>query len=83
MKSPSDLLISFAFRDADQLLDAACIPQGLGVLHVLGDHFVQGTADSGDRIIRHGLACRIVAVVSSWKPVDQISHGVLAFGEKK
>lgn len=45
------LLVSFAPGDADELLDAAGVPQGLGVLHVLGDDLMQGTADSCDGVI--------------------------------
>lgn len=45
------LLVSFAPGDADELLDAAGVPQGLGVLHVLGDDLMQGAADSCDGVI--------------------------------
>lgn len=51
-----DSLVPFAAGDADELLDAAGVAQGFGVLHVLGDDFVQRAADGGDRVVRHGLA---------------------------
>lgn len=52
----NDSLVPFAAGDADELLDAAGVAQGFGVLHVLGDDFVQRAADGGDRVVRHGLA---------------------------
>lgn len=45
------LLVSFAAGDADELLDATGVPQGLGVLHVLGDDLMQRAADSGDGVV--------------------------------
>lgn len=51
-----DSLVAFAAGDADELLDAAGVAQGFGVLHVLGDNLVQRAADGGDRVVRHGLA---------------------------
>lgn len=49
------LLVSFASGDTDELLYAAGVPQGLGVLHVFGDDLMQSAADSCDRVVRHGL----------------------------
>ncbi len=44
-------LVSFAAGDADEFFYAASITQGFGVLHVLGDDFVQCAADGGYCII--------------------------------
>lgn len=84
------LLVSFAPGDADEFLDASSITQSLGVLHVLSDDLVQGTADSRDSVVRHGLPNSIgsspitVVVVPPGQSVDQVSHCVLACcGEKE
>lgn len=52
----SHSLVSFAAGNADEFFDAPGITQGFRVLHVLGDDFVQGAADGGYRVVRHGLA---------------------------
>lgn len=52
------LLVSFAASDPDEFLDSAGVSQGFGVLHVLGDDFVQRAADGCHRVVRHGLAWR-------------------------
>lgn len=44
-------LVSFAAGDADEFFYATSIPQGFGVLHVLGDDFVQCAADGSNRIV--------------------------------
>lgn len=49
--SPFSLLVPFAAGNADELLDAAGVPQSLGVLHVLGDDLMQRAADSCDGVI--------------------------------
>lgn len=59
---PFGLLVSLAARDADELLDAAGVPQGFGVLHVLGDDLVQRAADRSDGVVRHGLPPQDAAV---------------------
>lgn len=86
---PLRLLVSFAARDADELLDASGVPQGLGVLHVLGDDLVQRAADSRDGVVRHGLphqaagvgaasSCpaAVVVVAATGQTVHQVPHGV-------
>lgn len=45
------LLVSFAASDANELFYATSIAQGFGILHVLGDDFVQCTADSSYCVI--------------------------------
>lgn len=45
------LLVSFAPSDPDELLYAAGISEGFGVLHVLGDDFVQRAADGRHRVV--------------------------------
>lgn len=82
------LLVSFAAGDADEFLDTASVPQGLGVLHVLGDDLMQRTADSCDGVIRHGLshqdaavgasspATAVVVVAAPRQTVHQVPHGV-------
>lgn len=57
--SPSQCsLVSFAASDPDEFLDAAGISEGFGVLHVLGDDFMQRAADGRYRVVWHGLARR-------------------------
>lgn len=57
--SPSQCsLVSFAASDPDEFLDATGISEGFGVLHVLGDDFVQRAADGRYRVVWHGLARR-------------------------
>lgn len=51
-------LVSFAAGDPDEFLDAASISEGFGVLHVLGDDFMQRAADGRYRVVGHGLARR-------------------------
>lgn len=63
--------VSSALGDVDQLLDAARVGQGLGVLHVFARDLVQGATDG-----RHGLV-RQQGGVSSRETVDQVPHGVL------
>lgn len=81
----TDSLVSFAPGDADELLDAACVSQCLGVLHVLGDDLVQGAADRRHRVVRHGFAgCAVVGataagVTAPRKTVDQIPHRILPY----
>ena len=83
-KGAGHLLVSFAPGDAGELLDAAGVTQGLGVLHVLGDDLVQGAADGGYSVVGHGLAGGAVgcaaagAVAAPRQAVDQVAHGVLA-----
>lgn len=91
---PFGLLVSFAASDADELLDAAGVPQGLGVLHVLGDDLVQRAADSCDGVVRHGLPHQAAGVAASTSPataavvvvaaagqtVHQVPHGVFTCG---
>lgn len=95
---PFGLLVSFAAGDADELLDATGVPQGLGVLHVLGDDFVQCAADSRDGVVRHGLprqdaavgassassspAATVVVVAASRQTVHQVPHGVFTCGQE-
>ncbi len=86
-------LVSFAAGDADEFLNAAGVPQGLRVLHVLGDDLMQCTADSCDGVIRHGLphqtagvaaasssATAVVVVAASRQTVHQVPHGVFTCG---
>lgn len=86
---PFGLLVSLAAGDADELLDATGVPQGLGVLHVLGDDLVQCAADCCDGVVRHGLphqaagvACTssrsaaVVVVAASGQTVHQVPHGI-------
>ena len=90
---PFGLLVSFAAGNANELLDAAGVPQGLGVLHVLGDDLVQGAADSRDGVVRHGLPHQtagvaasssttgaVVVVAASGQAVHQVPHGVFTCG---
>lgn len=92
------LLVSFAAGDANELLNATSVPQGLGVLHVLGDDLMQCAADSCDRVIWHGLSHQAVCVASpssstiaaavvvaaSRQTVYQVPHGVFTcHGGKK
>lgn len=58
LKTLAYLLVSLAAGDADEFFNAASIAKGFGVLHVLGDDFVQCTADGSYCIIWHGLAGR-------------------------
>lgn len=58
LKTLAYSLVSFAAGDADEFFYATSIPQGFGVLHVLGDDFVQCAADGSNRIVWHGLAGR-------------------------
>lgn len=44
-------LVSFAAGDADEFFYATSITQGFGVLHVLGDDFVQCAANGSYRVI--------------------------------
>lgn len=44
-------LVSFAAGDPDEFLDAAGISEGFGVLHVLGDDFMQRAADGRYRVV--------------------------------
>lgn len=60
-----------ALGDVDQLLDAPCVSQGLGVLHILTGDLVQGAADG-----RHGLV-RQQGGVSPRETVHQVPHCVL------
>lgn len=89
---PFVLLVSFAAGDADELLDAAGVPQRLGVLHVLGDDFMQRAADSCDGVVRHGLshqaagvasattsAAAVVVVAAPWQTVHQVPHCVFTW----
>lgn len=48
---PFGLLVSFAPGDANELLNAPSVPQGLSVLHVLSDDLMQSAADSCDGVI--------------------------------
>lgn len=73
------ILISFAARDANKLLDAPSITQGLGVFHVFGNDLVKSTADGCDGVVGHALSHAAAVIVASWQAVDQVSHGVLAF----
>lgn len=90
---PFGLLVSFAAGDANELLDAAGVPQGLGVLHVLGDDLMQCAADSCDGVVRHGLphktagvaassssATAVVVIAASRQAVHQVPHGVFTYG---
>jgi len=54
----ADSLVSFAAGYADEFFYATSITQGFGVLHVLGDDFVQRAADGSHRVVGHGLAGR-------------------------
>lgn len=79
-------LVPFAPGDPDELLDAAGVSKRLGVLHVLGDDLMQGTADRRHGVVRHGFPRRAVvgataaiSVVAPRKAVDQIPHGVLPY----
>lgn len=87
---PFGLLVSFAAGDADELLDAAGVPQGLGVLHVLGDDLMQCAADSCDGVVRHGLphqaagiassrTAAVVVVTAPGQAVHQVPHGVFTW----
>lgn len=86
---PFGLLVSLAAGDADELLDATGVPQGLGVLHVLGDDLVQRAADCCDGVVRHGLphqaagvasassrSAAVVVVAASGQTVHQVPHGI-------
>ena len=44
-------LVSFAAGDADEFFYATSITQGFGILHVLGDDFVQCAANGSYRVI--------------------------------
>lgn len=75
------ILVSFAACDANKLLDASSITQGLGVFHVLCNDLVKSAADGCDGVVRHALShtATTAVIVASWQAVDQVSHGVLAF----
>jgi len=91
---PFGLLVSFAPGDANELLYAAGVPQGLGVLHVLGDNLVQCAADSSYGVIGHGLsrqdtavaassastAASVVVVAASGQTVHKVPHGIFTCG---
>lgn len=62
--------VSSALGDVDQLLDAARVGQGLGVLHVLAGDLVQGAADGRHRLVRQQ------GGVAAGEPVHQVPHGV-------
>lgn len=64
------LPVPSAFGDVDQLLDAARVRQGLGVLHVPAGDLVQGATDGRHRLVRQQ------GGVSSGEAVDQVPHGV-------
>lgn len=66
--------VSPALGDVDQLLDAARVGQGLGVLHVLAGDLVQSAADGCDRLVRQQCG------VAAGEPVHQVPHGVLPCG---
>lgn len=51
LKTLAYLLVSLAASDADEFFDAASIAKGFGVLHILGDDFVQCAADGSYCII--------------------------------
>lgn len=58
IQSQTHSLVSFAADNADKFFNASGITKSFGVLHILGDDFVQGAADGSYRIIWHGLAGR-------------------------
>lgn len=70
----SALPVSSALGDVDQLLDAARVGQGLGVLHVLAGDLVQSAADGGHRLVRQQ------GGVAAGEPVHQVPHGVFPWG---
>lgn len=87
------LLVSFAAGNADKLFNTTGVPQGLGVLHVLGDDLMQRTADSCDGVIRHGLPHQdtavgasspttgaVVVVAAPRQTVHQVPHGIFTCG---
>lgn len=74
----ANLPVSSAFGYVHQLLYAARVSQGLGVLHVLACDLVQSTAD-GCR----GLVGQYAWAVAAGQPVDQVSHGVLSCPKQK
>lgn len=87
---PFGLLVSFATGDANELLNAPSVPQGLSVLHVLSDDLMQSTADSCDGVIWHGLSqqavgvassptAAVVVVAASRQTVHQVPHGVFTW----
>ena len=63
--------VSSALGDVDQLLDAARVGQGLGVLHVFAGDLVQGATDGS-----HGLV-RQQGGVPPGETVDQVPHRIL------
>lgn len=63
--------VSSALGDVDQLLDATCVGQGLGVLHVFAGDLVQGATDG-----RHGLV-RQQGGVPPREAIDQVPHCIL------
>lgn len=67
--------VSSALCDVDQLLDAARVGQGLGVLHVLAGDLVQGATDGCHSLVRQQ------GGVSSGEAVYQVPHCVLPWGE--
>lgn len=87
---PFGLLVSFAPGDANELLNAPSVPQGLSVLHVLSDDLMQSAADSCDGVIWHGLSqqavgiassptAAIVVVAASRQTVHQVPHGIFTW----
>lgn len=63
--------VSSALGDVDQLLDAARVGQGLGILHVFAGHLVQGATDGC-----HGLIGQQGGVPPG-ETVDQVPHRIL------
>lgn len=63
--------VSSALGDVDQLLDATCVGQGLGVLHVFARDLVQGATDGRHSLIRQQ------GGVPPRETIDQVPHRIL------
>lgn len=63
------VFVSFAAGNTNEFLNAAGVTKGLGVLHVLGDDFMQSAADRCNGVIGHALAgagAGAVVIVAPW-----------------